>query len=417
MHDMNAATRIERENALKETMTLERNGSIAPPERTKFVNNHIHTTYSFSPYSPTAAAYCAYRAGLETAGIMDHDSVSGVEEFIKAGEIIGIPVTGGCELRVDFSKTPLGGRRINNPDQKDITYVAAHGIPRNKLPEIDAFLAPIRRERGERNRRMTGNINALMSQYGVTIDYDKDVLPLSMAHEGGSVTERHLLYALGLRMISVFGKGDNIVSLLTDKLGMTLPDKIRAFLSDADNSMYEYDLLGALKSDLVDKIYVPADSECPDVKDYIAMTKRVGAISAYPYLGDVGSSVTGDKKAQTFEDAYLDELFPVLVSLGFDAVTYMPTRNTAEQLSRVISLCEKHNLFQISGEDINSPRQSFICPALLKPQFAHLYTSTYALIGHELAATRELSSGMFSKEQKRQFPDIGERVLQFADMS
>ena len=47
------------------------------------INNHIHTIYSFSPYSPTAAVWFAKEAGLSTAGIMDHDSVSGCREFIE----------------------------------------------------------------------------------------------------------------------------------------------------------------------------------------------------------------------------------------------------------------------------------------------------------------------------------------------
>ena len=57
-------------------------------ERTEpgiFVNNHIHTCYSFSPYTPTSAVFYAWKAGLRTAGIMDHDSVGGMREFIEAG--------------------------------------------------------------------------------------------------------------------------------------------------------------------------------------------------------------------------------------------------------------------------------------------------------------------------------------------
>ena len=50
------------------------------------VNNHIHTWYSFSPYSPSRR-FMAYAAGLDTAGIMDHDSLSGAEEFLRAGRL------------------------------------------------------------------------------------------------------------------------------------------------------------------------------------------------------------------------------------------------------------------------------------------------------------------------------------------
>ena len=135
-------------------------------------------------------------------------------------------------------------------------------------------------------------------------------------------------------------------------------------------------------------------------------------MSAYAYLGDVAESPTGDKKAQKFEDDYLDELFDTLADCGFDAVTYMPSRNTREQLERVMNLCRERGLFQISGEDINSPRQSFICKALA--DYPHLKTATYALIGQELAATDNLADAMFSAETKAKYPDLEERMKVYA---
>ena len=47
---------------------------------------------------------------------------------------------------------------------------------------------------------------------------------------------------------------------------------------------------------IVEKIYIDATDECPDVREVIAFSKNIGAIPAYAYLGDVGDSVTGDKK-------------------------------------------------------------------------------------------------------------------------
>ena len=39
-----------------------------PPMVPQYINNHIHTTYSFSPYSPTAAVYAARMEGLALPG-------------------------------------------------------------------------------------------------------------------------------------------------------------------------------------------------------------------------------------------------------------------------------------------------------------------------------------------------------------
>ena len=46
-------------------------------------------------------------------------------------------------------------------------------------------------------------------------------------------------------------------------------------------------------------------------------------------------------------------------------------------------LCDENGLFQVSGEDINSPRQSFVIRAMENPLFANLIDATWKLIEHE----------------------------------
>lgn len=377
-----------------------------------WVNNHIHTTYSFSPYTPAAAVYFARKAGLSTAGIMDHDSVGGIDEFVKAGEILGMPVTVGFECRTSVKGTALEGRRLNNPDQKSVAYVTLHGIPHTMIEECEKVLKPLREKRNERNRKMCEKINALTAEYGVTVDFEKDVLPLSLDSEGGSVTERHVLFGLTLKMCEGRERGEAVE--LVSKLCGGIADKVKEKLLSAPDEFYLYDVLGVLKSSLVAKIYIDADEELMHISEFTALAKRVGGIAAYAYLGDVGESPTGDKAAQKFEDDYLDLLFDELCGLGFAAVTYMPSRNTKEQLDRVMDLCEKHGFFQISGEDINSPRQSFVCPAM--EPYTHLYSATWALIGHEKAATLNTEDGMFTEKTMAKMLSLSERIEYFANI-
>ena len=115
----------------------------------------------------------------------------------------------------------------------------------------------------------------------------------------------------------------------------------------------------------------------------VKLCNDIDAYLCYAYLGDVGDSVTGDKKAQKFEDDYLDELFECLKEEGVKSVTYMPTRNTPAQLTRLRKLCDDYKMFQISGEDINSPRQSFVIKAMENPLFKNLIDATWTLIEHE----------------------------------
>lgn len=351
-----------------------------PPVIDAYINNHIHTTYSFSPYSPTAAVFAARAEGLCTAGIVDHDSIGGAGEFIKAASLIGMPVTVGMECRVSMAGTVFSERRTNNPDQIGVSYMTIQSVPHEHIKKLNDFFAPYRAHREERNRRMTETINTLLE--GIELDYDRDVRPLSNADEGGSVTERHLMYALASSMISKVGKGQSMVYYLSS-VGIDLSERQKALVMDEDYPFYEYDLLGILKGSFIPKIYIDAKEELPDVRDIIKLSGDIDAYLCYAYLGDVTDSVTGDKASQKFEDDYLEELLSTVSELGVYGVTYMPTRNTPKQLHRVRKLCDRYGLFQVSGEDINTPRQSFVIEAMKDPMFSNLIDSTWKMIEHE----------------------------------
>ena len=404
---LNAGDALENLKVLLETEPL--------PPVGRDVNNHIHTTYSFSPYSPTAAVWFARAAGLCTCGLMDHDSIAGAEEFLAAAHAARMGATIGLECRVSFRDTPFAGRRLNNPDQDSIVYMALHGVPHNRAAELNDFFAPYRAKRNDRNRAMVEAVNAMLGKYGVTIDFERDVLPLSNYAKGGSVTERHISSALAYRLLEVVGRGDKLVSFIRDTLKLPVSGRIEGYLLDQQNPHMMYDLLGWIKSQLISRFYIDADAECPDVRVILKLAGDIGAIPAYAYLGDVGDSVTGDKRAQKFEDDFLDELVDYIAHLGYKAITYMPSRNTPAQLHRLRALCERYGLFQISGEDINQPRQSFVCEAQRAPEFKNLYEATWALIAHEWRATADPEDGLFSERSVKKWPDLNERVKVFAE--
>ena len=375
LNKLNAPTREERIANLKAVLA----DTVFPPMVPQYINNHIHTTYSFSPYSPTAAVYAARMEGLCTAGIIDHDSISGAEEFMEAAKIVDIPVTIGMEARISMDGTRLEGRRTNNPDQVGVSYMTIQSVPHDKISVLTEFFKPYQAARHERNRKMIARINDMV---GVSLDYDRDVLPLSEAKDNGGVTERHLMYALAIELVKQVGKGQPMIDKLTS-LGMSISEKQAKMLLDTAYPFYEYDVLGMLKGTFVPKIFIDATTECPSLKDMVKLCNEIDAYLCYAYLGDVGDSVTGDKKAQKFEDDYLDDVFECLKEEGVRAVTYMPTRNTPAQLERLRGLCDQYGMFQISGEDINSPRQSFVIKAMENPMFQNLIDATWKLIEHE----------------------------------
>jgi len=413
---LNAPAAADRLAALRELAAREKKTG-APPA-TREVNNHVHTFYSFSPYSPAAAAERARAAGLLAVGVMDHDSIAGAGEMLEAGRILGIATTSGFELRVNATGTRLEGRKFNNPDSPNVLYMTVHGIPPRSVGMAGSFLKPIQAAREARDRVMVERLGAILPRYGIEpLDWRTDVWEASRAAEGGSITERHILYAVARNVVRAVGTGQPLVSFLRGSLGLTLAPRMETWLADETNPALLYDLLGLLKSSFLSQVFVqPDQTECIPVREAVRFAEEAGAIPCYAYLGDVTDSPTGDKKAEKFEDDFLDELMVECGRLGFRAITYMPPRNTLPQLRRVQELCARHGFMEISGVDINSPRQSFNCPELTRPEFAHLIEATWALIAHERLADAEERMGLFHPGNPLAARTLAERIAAYAEV-
>ena len=76
LNSLNAEGMEARLSALREAVKV----ADFPEVDERMINNHIHTFYSFSPYSPSAAVYAARAEGLATCGIVDHDSIGGADD-------------------------------------------------------------------------------------------------------------------------------------------------------------------------------------------------------------------------------------------------------------------------------------------------------------------------------------------------
>jgi hypothetical protein len=409
LNSLNVAERLAAVRELGESVKQ----GVTPTDE---VNNHVHTIYSFSPYTPVMAAVKAAQAGLQAVGIMDHDSVSGCSEMLEACKAINIASTAGFEMRVDMTGTAVEGRKTNNPDTLNNSYMAVHGIPATQFGAAREFLRPMNAARIERDRLQVDRLNDILGEVGMApLEFDRDVAALSQAAAGGSITERHILYALSLKLIEAHGEGMALIRFVREKLDTEVPAKLEALLLDPANPHYAYDLLGLFKASLVPRMFVqPGSRECIPIGKAVQFANDIGAIPAYAYLGDVGESPTGDKKAEKFEDDYLDVLVPELKRIGFKAITYMPPRNTLAQLLRLQALCAKNELMEISGVDINSSRQTFSCPVIMTPPFRHLTESTWALIAHEKLATVNPDLSLFSSSNPMKALSLAGRLTRYA---
>lgn len=415
--ELNAWEKETRLQAIRELKYAIERGLISKVERIGECDNHIHSQFSFSPYSPSMIAWKAYQAGLDTCGIIDHESVGGCLEFREACEILGVVPTIGFEVRMNWDGTPLENKKFNNPDQNSIGYFPVHGVPIRSLERVEEFLLPIRAAREKRNRKMTKKVNEVLAPYGIEVDFDRDVVKNSRWNQKGSITERHILFTTAEKLIEEYGKGQRLIEFMEKKLEIPVSEKGRGYLLDVGNDIYTYDLTNILKGFFSEVMYVKAGhEETPGVKTTIPFLNSLGCVTTYTYLGDIrGTSVTGDKKTQKFEDDILDEMFSCLSQYGMRGFSYAPTRNQADQIERVRNLCKKYQMLEICGEDINQPRQSFICMQNNKADKEFFNDSTWAIIGHEKLAEQDLKRSIISDETVAGFPILDERIQYYKE--
>jgi hypothetical protein len=403
IEQLNNNKKRKRLTALKKLKKLEKkDNSLMPKVKAYDTNIHIHSFYSFSPYSPTKAAYMAYKNGLKTMGLIDHDTLSGAIEFLKACDILDRAGTVGFECRVHFDAFN-SEKTINNPAQKNNAYITVHGVPKKYIKKTEEFLVALREKRNIRNIKMAAIINENYKADNISIDFENDVLPIAKVKEGGSVTERHLLFILGLKFIEKFGKGNTLVEFLNNK-GYMLNEMQKAFLLEKDNPYYEYDLLNVLKGK-IKTFYVAATDECVNINELVVFANSIGAITAYPFNSSV-----------SYEDEYLDNLFIQLKNSGINAVAYSPVKITEEQRKKIQNLCRHYELLEINGEDINSPRQKFDNELLLKEEFANLTDASWAVIGHERMANLDIYNGMFTEKALSRSPKLKDRVALYSQI-
>ena len=118
-------------------------------------------------------------------------------------------------------------------------------------------------------------------------------------------------------------------------------------------------------------------------KDAVAEVAVLKRLQAALLEGKAARAVELTKDEQMMVKAFsLLTLKPMIYVANMSEDTIGDPESNENYL-KVKEFAKKYNLMEISGEDINSPRQQFICPAIKNPVFANLYDSTWELIRHE----------------------------------
>jgi len=381
---------------LAELVALVRQGVIQPEPEADVANMHCHTFFSFNAYghSPTSLAWLAKRKGFRLMGIVDFDVLDGVDEFLTACDMVEVRGSAGMETRVFIPE--FATREINSPGEPGVCYHMGIGFTSGEVTGPAAgILAGLRERVARRNREMIARINAYMAP--VTVDYEKDVLPLTPA---GNATERHILTAYLRKAEMVV---DNLPAFWAEKLNL---DAAQVAASIADLPKFQ-NLVRAKLMKRGGVGYIQPDAASfPTVEEFHTLIVACGALPCFAWLDGTSEG----------EEA-IAELLDLLLGKGLAALNIIPDRNwniadpelrrrKVQNLYDVVHLAEELDLPLHVGTEMNSFGQkivdTFTAPELAPVRKAFL-DGAHFIYGHTVMQ-RALGLGYQSEWARAHLP-------------
>jgi len=398
LNDFDPTIRTE---TLAELTALVQNGEIELPPETDVVNMHCHTFFSFNAYghSPTSLAWLGKRRGFKAAGIVDFDVLDAVDEFLDACDVVGLRGSAGVEARVFIPE--YANQEINSPGEPGICYHMGIGFASGAVPDsVAPILADLSRRSDQRNQGILTRVNNYLSP--VTIDYERDVLPLTPA---GHPTERHMVvaYVQAAERTVTYP-----VAFWADRLGVPL-DEITTIMADSPQFQ---NLIRAKLMKRGGVGYVqPESGMFPSIEDFHALILACGALPCVAWLD-------GTSAAEQDPEAWLE----FMVSKGVVVMNIVPDRNwniadpkvrelKVRNLHRVVEVAQEMDLPLNVGTEMNSFGQklidSFDAPELAPVRQAFI-DGAHFVYGHTIMQ-RALGRGYQSEWAQMNLPTRRER--------
>jgi len=145
------------------------------------IDLHIHSSASDGSFSPSGLVRLAREKGIRLIALTDHDTISGVAEFLESvARTPGIEGVGGIEI----SAVGHGGGAGAH------VHVLGYGVPARISPEFSRRLEDFRAARDLRGGAIVKNLQ----QLGVSITLEE-----AMAESGGEVFGRPHIAAVLIR--------------------------------------------------------------------------------------------------------------------------------------------------------------------------------------------------------------------------
>jgi len=122
---------------------------------TERVDLHIHSSFSDGTYSPSELIKMASEAGLRAVALTDHNTVGGLDEFLKAAEDYDVDAVPGIEF-----STEQEGKEL---------HIVGLFVDKSAWGKVEKFLDAAKKAKEESNRALLRNLK----KAGYDVSYEE----------------------------------------------------------------------------------------------------------------------------------------------------------------------------------------------------------------------------------------------------
>lgn len=313
--------------------------------KTRLVNAHMHTPYSFSAFTDISDALDrTMNENVKVAGINDFYTTDGYAEWAAACVSRKIFPLFNIELISMNRADQAAGIKVNDPNNPGRTYLSGKGLafPAKLEDPYASTLESVRRESNLQVQKMCVKLNELLvnCNAGFLLDYQDIKSNLTK----GMVRERHLAKALREKIASRISSLEDQQQFYKTVFGGKTPKSEIGNFAAIENEI-RGNLLKAGGA-----AFIPESPEAfPEMEMVCQIILNSGGIPTYPFLADDNNG-----NFTQFE-ASKETALETLRKRNIWSVEFIPTRNSLAVLEDYASYFNHNGLVVTFGSEHNTP--------------------------------------------------------------
>jgi hypothetical protein len=313
--------------------------------KTRLVNAHMHTPYSFSAFTDISQALnMAVNENVKVAGINDFYTTDGYSEWAEACASRKIFPLFNLEYISLNRDDQAAGIRVNDPNNPGRTYLSGKGLafPAKLAEPYASTLESVRQESNLQVQKMCIKLNEVLANCNANFLLDFEEIKSSMTK--GMVRERHLAKALREKINYHFASPEDQQLFYKAVFGG------KALKSDIDNfAAIENEIRGNLLK-AGGAAFIPESPEAfLDMEMVCRIILNSGGIPTYPFLADDNNGNFTDFEAPK------ETVIEILRKRNICSVEFITTRNNIATLEEYADYFNKNGFVVTFGTEHNTP--------------------------------------------------------------